>query len=741
MISTIAERWEHGSFFHWTAPELTGPTPHPWNPANILCGSGRDALRALIEHGKAVRGWRRLYVPCYYCQDVVAALVSTGIEVTLYDDGPTDPVPDPGAIAFDPGDVVLRVNFFGLRGRLGSAAARPDVEVIDDFSHDPWCHDAWRGDADWAVVSLRKTLPLPDGGVLWSPRGHRLPRQPWLTRGHRLISLTKLAAMVLKSEYLQGKPVPKETYRRLAESSEVGLSQGDVSGMPPWTRRLFDCIPAAAWRDRRRENHRAFSDALADVPRLSVLQASNESETCPFAAIVITQTRELRDRVRAELISQNVYPAVLWPLDEPVLPDVPAKYVDLSRRMFAIQCDARYTPEESVHVAEMIRRCGNGFVGHRQEAPAVTLEVLTTLDTARWREVLERVAPYDFYHLPEFHRLAEQNGEGEAVMLVFEESGHTIAFPMLLRRIEGTTRPNAAGCYRDAGCIYGFGGPLASSRCIPMSIRRHFQEHLQDYFEERDIVSVFCRLHPLIAGATMLEGYGNIVETGTTVSMDLTVPPEEQVRRYRRNHRQDIERLRRLGYSCRQVGPEYLDRFTRVYLDTMDRVNADSVYYFSRSYFEQMMSELSDVAHLFACEAPDGTVASVALCAVCNGIIQVHLAGTADQHRRLAPMKLVFDTIRMWGNDIGAKIVHLGGGVNARKDSLYSFKTGFGGQEHVYHTWQHVVNREIYDRLCDQTGRPRQAASDVSYFPEYRSPGRRTSEPCPTEVTSNATPD
>lgn len=357
MENTIFDRWEQGSFFHWMSPESAGTTVHPWSRAGAFYASGRDALRALIDHGRSERGWKRLHVPCYYCQEVVASLASTGIQVLLYNDGPQDSVFNLASMAGCPGDVVLRVNFFGLRGRLATASTcQPGVEVIDDFSHDPWCHDAWQGDSDWAIASLRKTLPLPDGGVLWSPKGHGLPRQPSLTQAHKLVSLQKLSAMVLKAQYLRGQPVAKETYRRMAEFSEAEISQGEISGLPEWTADLLDCVPALTWRDRRRDNHRAFSNALAGLPGLRVLQPSDEARTCPFSAIVIARSRGLRDGIRAALISRNVYPTILWPLDEPAVPGIPADYIDLSHRMFSIQCDARYTPGDLIRVADLVRQ-------------------------------------------------------------------------------------------------------------------------------------------------------------------------------------------------------------------------------------------------------------------------------------------------------------------------------------------------------------------------------------------------
>jgi hypothetical protein len=49
---------------------------------------------------------------------------------------------------------------------------------------------------------------------------------------------------------------------------------------------------------------------------------------------------------------------------------------------------------------------------------ASTVEVLTTADRHPWMAALSRVAQYDFYHLPQWHELAERNGEGRAQLFV-----------------------------------------------------------------------------------------------------------------------------------------------------------------------------------------------------------------------------------------------------------------------------------------------------------------------------------
>ena len=357
-------------------------------------------------------------------------------------------------------------------------------------------------------------------------------------------------------------------------------------------------------------------------------------------------------------------------------------------------------------------------------------EILTSRDTDPWSQVLEEIGTYCFYHLPGFHRLEEMHGQGQAVMPVFREGNHVLAFPMLLRDIEMPSTARAAGRFRDATSVRGFTGPLATQ--MPEDVRQRFLERLQDFFEQNRIVAVYSRLHPLTTEASLLEGYGQAVEIGVTLSVDLTAPLDVQVARYERDLMRRIRQAGRKGFECEQAGIECLDDFLRVYYDTMDRVNADKAYYFDRSHFEYLMHEMSDVVRLFVCRI-DGIVASACINGACGGIVEAYLAGTGTEYVRSSTSTLLYDTIRGFGSEIGAKAYHLGGGVGAQRDSLYRFKMSFGTQEHVYYTWRHVANRDVYDEICQTVCGSGSAESDGSYFPRYRDPSLRLKGECDVE--------
>ncbi len=355
------ERWEQGSEFHWLAYPCREVSTELWLQTMSWWGSGRDALRALLVYGRATRGWQRLWIPAYFCQEVAAALQTTGVFLAAYSDGPQQPEPDLGALPLRPGDVVLRVNFFGLRVLPSAALLRTaGVEVIDDYTHDPWSDSATSSDADWCAASLRKTLPIPDGGALWSPVGNALPPMAEPTSERRTASLEKLAAMLLKGLYLERQAIEKETYRRLALHGEEHIASGEISGMPEWTRALVGTFPLEAWRARRRQNYFVLKEALTNLDWLTVLPPY-AAEVCPFSVVLVLDSAARRAWLRQKLIEARVYPAILWPLEAPVVQGIGAEFVDFSRRMLSVHCDMRYGEQDMLQIAELVHQYGRTF--------------------------------------------------------------------------------------------------------------------------------------------------------------------------------------------------------------------------------------------------------------------------------------------------------------------------------------------------------------------------------------------
>ncbi|MBV9999230.1 MAG: aminotransferase class I/II-fold pyridoxal phosphate-dependent enzyme [Verrucomicrobia bacterium] len=89
-------------------------------------------------------------------------------------------------------------------------------------------------------------------------------------------------------------------------------------------------------------------------------------------------------------------------------------------------------------------------------------------------------------------------------------------------------------------------------------------------------------------------------------------------------------------------------------------------------------------------------------------------------------MTLIFDAVRLWANEAGARVFHLGGGVGASQDSLFHYKAGFSDRRHDFAIWRWVVQPGLYRELCARRARVHELQglepASPDYFPAYRCP-------------------
>ena len=355
------------------------------------------------------------------------------------------------------------------------------------------------------------------------------------------------------------------------------------------------------------------------------------------------------------------------------------------------------------------------------------LTMLELSDELQWRTVLRHVYQSDFYYLPEYHSIAEDQGEGHARLFVYSDRKFIMAIPLLLRPLAETTElAEIAGDWQDATSVYGYAGPLASHADMPATVVKGFKTALSAALQEQKVVTLFTRLHPLIPQADWIRGMGKRNVLGQTVSIDLALPLAQQRSKYRANHRQDVNRLRRLGIVSYPVhSEEHWGRFIDIYYQTMDRVHASRRYFFDRSDFDALRTRLGTTLTLFVCQWHDEIICG-GLFSLHQGIVQYYLGGTRNGYLKYAPMKLLFDSVRIWATQRKARIFHLGGGIGSNEDSLFQFKAGFSDQRHVFSIWKWILQPKVYGQLCvkkrEINQRKGMKVMESGYFPEYRNP-------------------
>ncbi len=343
-----------------------------------------------------------------------------------------------------------------------------------------------------------------------------------------------------------------------------------------------------------------------------------------------------------------------------------------------------------------------------------------------WQECLDGI-PHDFYHSAAYHRFCEEMGAGQAFLALYQEGGQRLLWPYLLRPIKGF------GCtgLRDVTSVYGYAGPLGTPVQNPAFLTRAWRA-LTDLWRSDHVVCAFSRLHPVLENHGLLPAVCPPHSGGQTVSIDLTRPPLEIWRDYRKSLRYDIRSAHAAGVVVEEdITLRFLKPFSDLYLETMARNAADTGYLFDYEYFRRLFQRLGGGAHLMTACCQGRLIAGAVFVGYGNSL-QYHFSATASDALHLSPAKVLLDEIRLWGQARNCKVLHLGGGRGSRADSLFSFKGGFSPRRHVFYTWQSVLEPAVYEELSAMRRRETHEAGNEcegNFFPLYRSPYRPAAAP------------
>ncbi|MBI3566519.1 MAG: DegT/DnrJ/EryC1/StrS aminotransferase family protein [Elusimicrobia bacterium] len=149
----------------------------PWRVQDLFApaalrffGHGRNALVEALTLAGAEGG--RVLLPSFVCRDLLSAVAAAGAEPAFYGVRP-DLAPQDDPSRWPDARAVLAVDYFGWPQDLApfeAYARRCGALVIEDAAHALFSRDAagrlLGTRAPLGILSLRKSLPLPNGGAL-----------------------------------------------------------------------------------------------------------------------------------------------------------------------------------------------------------------------------------------------------------------------------------------------------------------------------------------------------------------------------------------------------------------------------------------------------------------------------------------------------------------------------------------------------------------------------------------------
>lgn len=324
-------------------------------------------------------------------------------------------------------------------------------------------------------------------------------------------------------------------------------------------------------------------------------------------------------------------------------------------------------------------------------------------DVAEWTKLLKVLGYSDIYHTFEFTSLDSERMGGVANLIIVNMPTGIIGLPAIFRKIPNENR------HIDAVSVYGYNGVLTSSSIIPEDFASGVKK-IKTALIERDCVALFNR-ESNFTRYRLPES----TETGKVLAVDLMQDPEEYEKSLAEGHRQEIKALRKLNYTVvKSTDLKVIQDFHEVYEHTMLRRGAKINYFFSVKYFESVLKIHSSAPDLRAVYH-DGKMIAGAIFITQGDHMYYMFSGSILGVSQYPVMKLILDQVIRENLNNGKKLLHLGGGLGGKQDSLYHFKFGFGKVILPFYTTQWILMPEVYNRLSTHV------LTETSFFPKYRS--------------------
>ncbi|AUP77243.1 GNAT family N-acetyltransferase [Flavivirga eckloniae] len=308
-----------------------------------------------------------------------------------------------------------------------------------------------------------------------------------------------------------------------------------------------------------------------------------------------------------------------------------------------------------------------------------------------------------------------KNDDGEVLVLM----------PFILRKVPYLEDGQV---YYDVISPYGYSGPLFNQ---DMS-RGHlitFWKLVDEWYKANNIISEFVRFslnhnfqfYSGVLIPTLSNVRGAILDEETQWS--------NLKQKVRTNYRKGASNELRADIVD-GVKPEDVERFYRIYISTMKRVNADTDYFYSLDYFKNI-ARLSKGKILITFIYKDDTPISTELILISGNTLYSYLGGTLMDFFNLRPNDFLKVEVMKWARKRNFKYYNLGGG-RVDFDSLYSYKKSFfpNDEDVIFYTGRKIIDKEVYDKLDKimnaevylekEEVMEEENDSKISFFPAYR---------------------
>ncbi len=313
--------------------------------------SGRDALKVVAREYQPTIA----LLPALSCDSMTLPFTLHGHEVRYYR------LKDDYSIDFEhlktliPDGIenvlFLYMDYFGrkaasVKDLMDLRNAYPSLVFIEDKTHVFLHSGSSPFMPDYTVVSLRKWLAIPDGGIVWCRRN--LQKHDFLESTE--FSERRLEAQCMRHKYLQTNEIElKPLFRRIFSNvSDIMDNNPEPCRMSAYS---YELICKTNWKKIetiRESNSSCLISCFKHCEKIRLLQPQPKISDL-YVPILIGN----RDEIQKNLSKQGIYTTLIWPLSEEQK-QVCRIARQTEEQMLAVPCDQRYDLDDMKYIAENI---------------------------------------------------------------------------------------------------------------------------------------------------------------------------------------------------------------------------------------------------------------------------------------------------------------------------------------------------------------------------------------------------
>ena len=273
--------------------------------------------------------------------------------------------------------------------------------------------------------------------------------------------------------------------------------------------------------------------------------------------------------------------------------------------------------------------------------------------------------------------------------------------------------------YYDIATPYGYGGPIIYKEINKENLIKDYEKEFSEYCAKNNIVCEFLRWHPIFNNREDFEEVYENIYSRHTVGTNIKDYDDPVQSEFSKSVRKEMKKSIKAGVTCSiNINPDDLSIFRKLYEETMDRNNADEMYYFPDEYYELLTTTLKD--HIIEVRAHyEGEIIASEIYFKEGKILHAHLLGSNELFLKVGGGIQLEATTANWGKENGYDYIHHGGGrTSDEEDSLYLYKKKFGkNTKFDFYIGKKIWDKKIYDKLVEIKNKE---IKNKEFFPLYR---------------------